>query len=446
MRGIAVGAMVGAAVALFAAAPAGARERALTAGLTSTGAVSVTWHGERALGCAAAGLCGYRGSVSTQPGTDGELVLTLGRHGVVDAFGFLDQQAPSVVRVQRRETSGSTEACVDALPPGEVDVIAQPPRNGATRIGLAGAGLDAGRCAGPDLTNALLRIPERRLSLARLRRGATTIDLSARLPLRSGPFSGLLVSTVRLHVGRMQRATDIIDEQAPGPSRGRRFARVVNLHAVYRVTGMAGKLAASFDGLAAPACSGVDACGLSGVANWAILSSGGTVVIDARALARGSDHGLRGLLAAVKRRGSRGFVASGADLRHEAGITTASVDRSGGESCHDSRSALPPYVSMPTTRTGTRVELGEPDVYPGSPNLLRTGCPGPTQAAVVGRHVIASGWLPLAAVARRRIDLPLGAGGRFDDGAYRGVWRSRFDLRLRRVEERLTYSFRRVSR
>ncbi|MEA2471680.1 MAG: hypothetical protein QOE38_2679, partial [Thermoleophilaceae bacterium] len=92
MRGIAVGAMVGAAVALFAAAPAGARERALTAGLTSTGAVSVTWHGERALGCAAAGLCGYRGSVSTQPGTDGELVLTLGRHGVVDAFGFLDQQ------------------------------------------------------------------------------------------------------------------------------------------------------------------------------------------------------------------------------------------------------------------------------------------------------------------------------------------------------------------
>jgi hypothetical protein len=65
---------------------------------------------------------------------------------------------------------------------------------------------------------------------------------------------------------------------------------------------------------------------------------------------------------------------------------------------------------------------------------------------VIGSRIFASGWLPLVAVARRRIDLPLSAGGRFDDGAYRGVWRSRFDLRLRRVEERLTYSFRRVSR
>jgi hypothetical protein len=335
---------------------------------------------------------------------------------------------------------------VDASPAGEVDVIVQPQRNGATRVGLAGASLDVGRCAGPDLANLLLRLPERRLSLARLRRGDTTIDLSARLPLRSGRFSGRLVSTVRLHVGRMGRARSF-EVGLPGPSsRRRRLTRVVDLHAVYRVTGMAGKFGASFHGLAAPVCSGVDACGVSGAANWAILSSGGSIVIDAGALARGSDHGLRGLLAAVRRRGAGGFISTQADLRHEAGTTTAKLERAGGAGCQDSRSALPPYLNTPSSRTGTRFDLGQPEDVPGGPNLLRTGCPGPTEAAVVGRSVIASGWLPLAAVARREIELPLRAGGRFDDGAYSGAWRSRFTLRLQRVEERLTYRFRRVSR
>jgi hypothetical protein len=243
----------------------------------------------------------------------------------------------------------------------------------------------------------------------------------------------------------MQRA-NIIDDQLPGPSRGKRLARVVDLHAVYRVTAMAGKLAASFHGLAAPVCSGVDACGVSGAASWAILSSGGTVVIEAEALARGSDHGLRGLVAAVRRRGSRGFIATRADLRHEAGTIAARVDRSGGASCQDSQSALAPDLSTPSTRTGTRFVFGESEFAPAGPSLLRTGCPGPTQAAVIGNRTFASAWLPLAAVARRRIELALSARGGFDDGVYRGAWRSGFTLRLKRVEERLRYRVRRVSR
>src|SRR4051812_50224426 len=103
----------------------------------------------------------------------------------------------------------------------------------------------------------------------------------------------------------MHSTNTIVEPERRGrpPSR---LARVVDLHAVYRVTGFAGKFAATFHALAAPACSGVDACGVSGAAQWAIASSGGTVVIDAGALARSSDHGLGGLVAAVRRRGSGG--------------------------------------------------------------------------------------------------------------------------------------------
>jgi hypothetical protein len=449
MRAIAVGAMVGAA-AMFAAAPAGARIRAVAGGLSTTGSVSITWHGDVSRGCADAGLCGYRGSASTQPGLDGQLYLvlgTLGTHGVADAFGYLQQDTTSVVRVLRRETSGAVDACVDASPPTEVDVTVRGVRQRTARIGLAGGDLGIGRCAGPDLTNALLSIPARRVSMARLRRGGITVDMKARVPFRSGRFSGRLVSTVRLHVGRMRSSRSVlVFDESGAPRRKLPLARVVELHAVYRVAGLAGKLATSFQGLAAPACNGVDACGVSGAANWAILSSGGTITLDSAALAGPSDHGLRGLVAAVRRHGSRGYIAASVDLRHEVGTTSARTDRDGGASCHDSRSVLPPFVYTPSSRTVVRFVVGSPVVFPQGPDVLRTGCPGPTRAGVVGLQPVASGRFALAAVARRRIDVPLRAGGRFDDGAYRGAWRSRFTLRLVRVEKRLTYRLRPVAR
>jgi hypothetical protein len=444
MRRIAVGAMVGAA-ALLAAAPAEARERYLSANLSTTGTVSVTWHGDPARGCAAAGLCGYRGSTSADF-VDGELFLIVDRQGVEDAFGDLEQDTPSVVRVQRREASGAADTCVDATSSGAADVTLRGPRSGAARIGLAGTGLAAGHCAGPDLSDALLRLPQRPISLARLRRGATTIDLTASKPFRSGRFSGRLVSTLRLHVGRMQRSHDIASDSPGAGHRGRRLVRLADLHSVYRIASLAGKSAATFRGLDAPACSGVDACGVSGAADWSILSSGGTVVIDAEAIARRSDRGLHGLISAVRRRGSRGYVAAFAEVHHQSGTTSARIERTGGASCSDSRPVAPPYLDTPTSRTGARFVLGSPSVTPAGSDLLRTGCPGPTGASVLGRHPVASGRLPLKAVARRRITLRLRSGGPFDDGAYRGAWRSSFTLQLERVKERLTYRYTRVTR
>jgi hypothetical protein len=63
---------------------------------------------------------------------------------------------------------------------------------------------------------------------------------------------------------------------------------------------------------------------------------------------------------------------------------------------------------------------------------------------VFARRAIATGAVPLLALARRRIAMQLRADGQFYDGGYAGVWRSRFRLGLRRVDERVTYRLQRV--
>jgi ethanolamine utilization microcompartment shell protein EutL len=443
MRGIAVGAMVGAA-AILVAAPAEARTRSITTALSSTGAVTVTWHGDPARGCAAAGLCGYRGATSIRPTVDGQLFLTFSEKRLNDAYGFLDSQAPSVSRVQRSEAEGTTDACVDVSPARELDLVATRPRGGRVRLALAGGGLAVGRCAGPDLVGVLSRLPARRLSVARLVRGHTTIDLSTRKPFSSGRFSGMIVSTLRLRLGRP--GSSRVDEE-PSPSGGSKpgkRVRVVGVHAVYRVAGLEGKFTAAFQGLTAPLCSSVDACGVSGSAKWAVPTSGGRLVIDAGAPARRSDRGLHGALAAIRRGG--GFVAAEATLTHDTGTTTAFADRSGGESCHDVTSTPAPYLSSRSNGTETRLTLGAPDIYLDGPDLLRAGCPGPSQIGALGRRALGTGTLPLSALARRRLVLRLTGGGHFDDGAYAGAWQSDFKLGLQRLRESVKYQFVRVSR
>jgi hypothetical protein len=444
MRGIGLGAMVGCAAVLLTAAPADARLHALEGSLTATGSVSVAWHGSAAGHCAAAGLCGYRGSTSVSPSDGGQLYIDpRGRRTY--AFATLDSEDAPIVRVSRREPDGSEEACVDVAPPVEPDARVRV-RDGRVRLRVVDAGLRVGRCAGPDLRAAVARLPAGHVSLARLKRGATTVDLSARVPFTSGRFSGTVTSSLRLHIGRLQREV-VSEEEPPPPDRRRgRLTRVVEFHSVYRITALTGKLSATFHGLRDPICVAVDACGMSGVENWAIVSSGGTLLVEASALARRSDRGMAGLVAAVRRRGGRGYVYTSGDLRHEAGTTSARVDRSGATSCHDAHSTLPPPLFTQASRTHVVVALGEPEVYPGGPELLRTGCPGPTQAAALARQSIAGAFVPLRAFARRRIDVPLRAGGRFDDGGYAGTWRGRFALRLERVKQRLTYHYVRVPR
>src|SRR6476661_8700899 len=98
MRRTAVGATLVAAV-LATAAPAVARAETLYSGtLDASGAITASWHGDPARGCAAAGLCAYRGSVTARPGEYGAFELVTDGDHVTDAFGFADLGRRPVAR------------------------------------------------------------------------------------------------------------------------------------------------------------------------------------------------------------------------------------------------------------------------------------------------------------------------------------------------------------
>src|SRR5438034_38481 len=80
-----------------------------------SGEIVVSWHGDPARGCAAAGVCDVSGSLVYRPDSvevRGRLFDT-GRFAPVEAD--LDSQGPSTVRVRRLTSSGGSALCVDTV-------------------------------------------------------------------------------------------------------------------------------------------------------------------------------------------------------------------------------------------------------------------------------------------------------------------------------------------
>ena len=152
MRRIALGAMAGAAMlaGLVPGTAAAARGRQLSGTATATGSISVTWHGDPARGCAAAGLCGYRGSVTLRPDPAGEVELDLAKGRLRFGFVSLNASTPAVVRVTREAVDGGGPGgCVDLADAPEADLALLPSSDGRAQVSLEAFGLSAGRCAGP---------------------------------------------------------------------------------------------------------------------------------------------------------------------------------------------------------------------------------------------------------------------------------------------------------
>jgi hypothetical protein len=437
---------MGAAVVLAAAAPADARETGFDTRLRATGSLTITWHGDPARGCAAAGLCGHRGSVRAGPGTYGQFSVFRSGNRITQVYGSFSLADPPVIRVLREEQDGTRSACLDASPETEMSLTAVPGRQGRVRLGLDPAALGGGRCAGPDLAGLVSRLPRRAVSISRLRSAATIVDLSGRVPFSSGRFSGTVTSTVRLHMGPALRIESIgqPEPRDSGPAPRGRVVRLAQLHAVYRVIGLRGKLAAAFGGLDSPLCERLDACGVVGSTSWAILSGGGTVRLDAQAFVRRSDRGVRGAIAAIDR--GQALVSTYGSFRHAIGTATSDVTRPDGTACHDTAPIAAPDLAGTLEARRFPLVLGSEDIYPSPPDLLLTGCPGPTQADILRNRPLASASLPATVLARRRVAVRLTADGSFRRVAWAGTWRGGFSLELRRVGLRVRYERVRIPR
>lgn len=426
------------AAAFFAlASPAGARSVEVAGSLVPSGAVTIAWHGDPSRGCAAAGLCGYSGSLTVRP-DEGDYDFTLAGGRLRDSYAFLDSyEGQPIVRVRRREAGTDGGACVDTLTGWAIDMNAARAGGDRVRFALDEEGLSPGRCAGPALPGLLSKLPRRMRTVSRIAAGrARAADFSGDVPFSKGRFSGTIHSTLR--VG-FRNGDGGAFEGGPPRRPGRPGkTRVADVHAVYRVASFTGAVSTSFGALTDPPCADLDACGVAGSSRWAVSSAAGRVVLDATARARRADRGVRGALAAV-RRGPASVYGDG-NLARNFGTITADVSRDGGADCHDTASASSPGVAAlnePAKRL--TFEFAGEDAYPSPDDLLRTGCPGPREEDVLGFATPAAGSVPLKAFGTRTIGVRMRDSGRFERSGYSGTHSIDLRLGLRLVSIHASY-------
>jgi hypothetical protein len=430
VRGFAALAGTIAATALVGMAPpAAAAPQGLTMSVRLSGGIVAVWNGDPARGCAAAGVCNVTGSATYRPGFQGSLDVS--PDGV--AFGGADAAQPAVVRA-RQGGPASPVACADVLEssftPLAVDYLGD-----RLQVSLEELDLSAGRCAGPrtlDLSHAL---PHGSIATSRLRRGARVLDLSARTRFAAGPFSGQVISTVRVAIGRARR---VRGNPFPGVLRipageGRNRYWVLDLQ--YRIKGVSGALVTDFRGLPDPACRALGACAARGTSTYTLKGVSGRIdLLAGTRLRRGRHRPDAGsALGLVKRGALPVYVDS--RLWHARASIAENVTAPDG-SCSDSVFAEQPYIDARSSDTAVVLLLRSSEL--GSiGDALRTRCPGPSQPDVLKRGSLAHGSIPLAALGAEALEVVAGSTRTFSRNGYAGSRHGQLQLQLELARSRV---------
>lgn len=361
MRRLAGGFLV---VALLAAliAPASA---AADESLVASGTVTYTWHGDPTRGCATVGVCDVEGALIVNPQGSADAQSEAGRT-------FINLGAASAtVRV----LTGSGE-CIDT-PGSSGGPTVTVDRGGHGRlVGQIEPPLSSGRCAGPvaqDVSGLLLPVRKTGGKHA-------TYDLRATLPIVAGPFSGTLVSTLVLRPGEgEEESSSGSSGSTPAPPRHKVLVERVTLR--YAVTPLAGGLEVPFSGEPVPSCTALDSCGATGTL---LLSAGGrgtSLTLTASRTVRRRVDARRAL--ADLRRGRLG-PASGFGKISSLDVAESLTGGDGsrcGASAQGPGAGLsfggPPGMAVPGS--ATQVTL-----YALGTEYMRTYCPGPSTADVIG--------------------------------------------------------------
>jgi len=341
------------------------------------------------------------------------------------------------VRV-RREVPGSPPAsCVDQQDgPGFTFVIARADR-GNFRLGLGTdiwpAPIASGQCAGPSLRDFERSLPSTTFRLSRLGRKGARLRLGGRSTFRSGPIVGEVVSTLafRSHGAR----TEPFGDRRHPRRHPRRF---LSVQLQYDLTTATGEASADFRAIQPPLCRVRDACGASGSERYAIASKHATLTM--RGLAPTRSERIPRTRTAIRRVVRDGEFFGFTGLGRRAGETTGVFARDGQQECTDTRRhrGSPELIAFVSHGSRLAFTIGESQgVEAPGPDFLRTRCPGPTQAQVLGSSPMAEGHLTGLALVGGHLRWELRGAGAFSSGAYRGTRRGSFVVTLVRTGVRV---------
>lgn len=361
MRRLAGGLPVVALLAALIAPASAAADEALLA----SGTVTYTWRGDPTRGCATVGLCGVQGALIINPQGSADAQPVAG-HTFIGLNG-----ATATVRV----LTGSGE-CIDT--PGSAGGQTVSVGRGAhgRLVGRIQQPVSSGRCAGPiaqDLSG--LALPVRKTGGKR-----PTYDLRATVPFVSGPFSGALVSTLVFRPGGgEQESSSGSSGRSPPPPRHKVLIEHVILR--YAVTPLAEGLEVPFSGDPDPFCTALDSCGATGTL---LLSAGGpssALTLTASRTVR-TRVGARRALADLR----RGRLGAPSGAGHVSSLnvseTFSSADGARCDAFAEGPGAALSFGGPPGP--AARSSATQVTLYAFGTEYMRTYCPGPSSADVIG--------------------------------------------------------------
>jgi hypothetical protein len=392
--------------------------------LCTTGTVTIAFHGDHAMGCAAAGLCEYTGTDSWAPGSGTATLFVVKDRGRRQSLVFvtLNGDHPLLSQVQRSTSVGTTRICRDRQTAFGSDLPASD--HGTTiTIGVIGDQLLGTRCAGPLPSDVAHVQPVAELSATRLVAGDASVDLAGTRAFASGGFAGTITSDVTLRTGKPERQTV--------PPRFRRHGRPTErtVSIAYRLTGLTGDVTARWNTDSASECERLDACGSTGTIRLtprAVKSQ--SIELAAYGSPKRPYRDFRAALGLSRDGNPRGITVSGSISLIDDGSVTTEVTQD-RRTCRDST-----RLAFSSIAIGTRHRRLISYYLPGSDasDALRTRCPGPD----LGTHPAAMDPAPLSLLDKRHVTLRLGDPAAFTNGPY-GL-RITADLSLTLIRTRIT--------
>ncbi len=388
--------------------------------LSASGALTYTWQGDPARGCAATGVCDIRGQLIIRAQPQGGQLFAFGNDGATIAVG-----SSAAVRVLRGGPSPGVCVDIPGEPPSGLNISLS--SRGALRAAIQ-ASPGSGRCAGPlqsDLGG--ITIPVRRTGGSR-----PSFDLRGSRSFGAGPFTVTFASTLMLRPAHsLGTGFSSSSSSGPGPRPTRQVFEYVRLR--YRVSPASTGIQTLFSGAGNGACVVVDSCGASGSLSLSVHPSGTFMVFAGRIVHRRRSAGR---ILGDLRRGR--LTANGFSTL--AGSVAETYTWGDGSRCRDLVATPRLELSLGFPRpgaSGARIPLAlVSNTAPGA-EVLRTHCPGPADADLLspsspfgGSGLIASGWATLSQLLAKRSSLDLRQPGGFAGLGYTGSRQGSLRLNL----------------